>query len=146
MYNGYYGGYTPQVNPIANLNNAIGQCYQQIQSIPGSMQTQPASGKLFVLNENEAASYLVAPNNMAILWDKNMPVIYVKSVDANNIPSMEILDYTVRSPNVAQPAQHECTCSKNFVTIDKFNELKEQFDSLAAMYQSRSEKEVNENE
>lgn len=146
MYGNYYGGYTPQMNPMVSLNNAANQCYQQIQSIPASMQPQPSGGKILVLNETEAASYLVAPNNSVILWDKNLPVIYVKSVDINGVPSMQVLDYTVRVNNDAQTATpHKCTCGDKFVTIEKFNELKAQFDSLSAMMRDKTE-EVNENE
>lgn len=147
MYGNYYGGYMPQMQPMPSLNNAVNQCYQQIQSIPTSMQSQPAGGKILVLNETEAASYLVAPNNSVILWDKNLPIIYVKSVDANGVPSMQVLEYTVRVTNDGQTSSpHKCNCGDKFVTIEKFNELKAQFDLLLANIQGKSNQEVNENE
>lgn len=52
--------------------------------------------RIWVKGEAGAGSYLVAPNCSAILWDSENPVIYIKSADANGIPSMEILDYTKR--------------------------------------------------
>lgn len=39
---------------------------------------QRTSDIIWVLNENEAMAYPVAPNNTVVLWDKNNPTIYVK--------------------------------------------------------------------
>ena len=49
---------------------------------------------------------MVAPNNTIQLWDSESQTIYLKSADASGMPSMKILDYTIRdslknSPNTA---------------------------------------------
>lgn len=68
------------------------------QVIPQQIPTpQPQSnGLLWVQGEAGAKSYLVAPNNTVDLWDSEAPVIYLKSADASGMPSMKILDYTIR--------------------------------------------------
>ena len=80
---------------------------QTMQQAP--MQTQPTNDFLWVLNENEATSYPVAPNNTVTLWDKNLPTIYIKSVNAQGVPSMRILDFTERSSAANGSADAERT-------------------------------------
>lgn len=65
------------------------QVYQQMQ--------QPQNNNLvWVQGEAGAKSYLVAPNNTIPLWDSEAQVIYLKSADASGMPSMKVLDYTIR--------------------------------------------------
>lgn len=52
--------------------------------------------RIWVKGEMGASSYLVAPNSSVTLWDVEAPVIYLKSVDANGILNMKVLDYTER--------------------------------------------------
>jgi len=52
--------------------------------------------RIWVRGEAGASTYLVAPNSSVTLWDADAPVIYLKSIDANGIPNMKILDYTER--------------------------------------------------
>ena len=69
--------------------------YQQFY--PQMAQPQPQQNdRIWVQGEAGAKSYLVAPNNSLTLWDSEKQTIYIKSADANGIPSMKILDYTVR--------------------------------------------------
>ena len=119
-----------QQNPMGQFN----QQYQQPMSQPiqqAPMQTQPTNDFLWVLNENEATSYPVAPNNTVTLWDKNLPTIYIKSVNAQGVPSMRILDFTERSAAAPKTTSIPSFDSKNnFVTIDSFNALEAKFDAL----------------
>lgn len=119
-----------QQNPIGQFN----QQYQQPMSQPiqqAPMQTQPTNDFLWVLNENEATSYPVAPNNTVTLWDKNLPTIYIKSVNAQGIPSMRILDFTERLVNAHKtPSTATFNSPNNFVTLDSFNALEEKFSAL----------------
>ena len=95
------------------------------------MQTQPTNDFLWVLNENEATSYPVAPNNTVTLWDKNLPTIYIKSVNAQGIPSMRILDFTERASSAPKtPSTATFDSPNNFVTIDSFNALEAKFSAL----------------
>ena len=52
---------------------------------------------IWVQGEAGAKSYLIAPNNTVPLWDSEAQVIYLKSADASGMPSMKILDYTIRN-------------------------------------------------
>ena len=119
-----------QQNPMGQFNQQfqppIGQTMQQ-----APMQTQPTNDFLWVLNENEATSYPVAPNNTVTLWDKNLPTIYIKSVNAQGVPSMRILDFTERISNANKTQSTANFNSPNsFVTIDSFNALEAKFSAL----------------
>ena len=119
-----------QQNPMGQFN----QQYQQPMSQPmqqAPMQTQPTNDFLWVLNENEATSYPVAPNNTVTLWDKNLPTIYIKSVNAQGVPSMRILDFTERLVNAPKtPSTATFDSPNNFVTLDSFNALEAKFAAL----------------
>lgn len=119
-----------QQNPMGQFNQQFQQPMSQpIQQAP--MQTQPTNDFLWVLNENEATSYPVAPNNTVTLWDKNLPTIYIKSVNAQGIPSMRILDFTERSTAATKtPSAPSFNSTNNFVTIDSFNALEAKFAAL----------------
>ena len=149
-----YGNYAPfyrgnYFNPLQTqegLNQPINQPYQQMQpqQMPIVQQpSAPVNDMLWVLNESEATSYPVAPNNSVVLWDKNNPTIYVKSVNANGMPSMRILDFTERNINASNsqekaPKTHECTCGDKYATKEQINDLKGKIDDLTAKYEELS--------
>lgn len=116
--------------------NQFNQQYQQpmaqpMQTAQMPMQGQPTNDFLWVLNENEATSYPVAPNNTVTLWDKNLPTIYIKSVNAQGVPSMRVLDFTERTATSAtQPVGTAFNLPNNFVTLDSFNALKGDVEAL----------------
>ena len=107
------------------------QMAQPMQNAQMPMQGQPTNDFLWVLNENEATSYPVAPNNTVILWDKNLPTVYIKSVNAQGVPSMRVLDFTERTATAQkQPVSAPFGSANNFVTIDSFNALKGDVEAL----------------
>ena len=107
------------------------QMAQPMQNAQMPMQGQPTNDFLWVLNENEATSYPVAPNNTVILWDKNLPTVYIKSVNAQGVPSMRVLDFTERTATAPkQPVSGPFSSANNFVTIDSFNALEAKFADL----------------
>ena len=117
----------------------MGQFNQQFQQPVGQpmqnaqmpMHGQPTNDFLWVLNENEATSYPVAPNNTVILWDKNLPTVYIKSVNAQGVPSMRVLDFTERTATAPKtPSTPSFNSPNNFVTLDSFNALKGDVDAL----------------
>ena len=121
-----------QQNPMGQFNQQFqSPMSQPIQNAQMPMQGQPTNDFLWVLNENEATSYPVAPNNTVTLWDKNLPTIYIKSVNAQGVPSMRILDFTERSAASSKtPSVPSFDSQNNFVTIDSFNALEAKFDAL----------------
>ena len=117
-----------QQNSMGQFNQPMVQPMQNAQM---PMQGQPTNDFLWVLNENEATSYPVAPNNTVTLWDKNLPTIYIKSVNAQGVPSMRILDFTERLVNAHKtPSTPSFNSPDNFVTIDIFNALKGDVEAL----------------
>ena len=121
-----------QQNPMGQFNQQYQQpMAQQMQNAQMPIQGQPTNDFLWVLNENEATSYPVAPNNTVTLWDKNLPTIYIKSVNAQGVPSMRILDFTERLENAPKTSSAPSFNSpNNFVTLDSFNALEAKFAAL----------------
>ena len=116
---------------------------QPTQNAQMTMQGHPTNDFLWVLNENEATSYPVAPNNTVTLWDKNLPTIYIKSVNAQGVPSMRILDFTERLANAPKtPSAPSFNSPNNFVTIDSFNALEAKFSALESKVDEMNAKPV----
>ena len=144
--------YAPYLRPMGYYNPSISQdmsnmqngqpmpMTQQMQQIPMQtptqfIQAQPTNDMLFVLNENEASAYPVAPNNSVVLWDKNNKTFYIKTANAQGIPSMQIYDFTERTEKPQnEPTTHKCTCGDKFVTKEEFDDLKGKFYDLQARY------------
>lgn len=131
----YRPTYYDQMQPNPNMTQ-FNQQYpqtmsQQMQTAPMPVQNQPTNDFLWVLNENEATSYPVAPNNTVTLWDKNLPTIYIKSVNAQGVPSMRVLDFVERTAtNPTPPVGTAFNSPNNFVTLDSFNALKGDVEAL----------------
>lgn len=141
----YRGGYynlvqspsQPIYQPIAENNAQYMQAYQNgVQGNP-----QPQNGFIWVLNENEALARFVAPGDVEITWDKTNPTIYIKSVNAQGVPSMRVLDFVERTqaPQGAKPQPVQ------FVTVETFNALRGELETvkctLAQMQEKTSEVE-----
>lgn len=149
----YNGGYFPQYQNGAvpdMLNQYKGQYQQQIMQQPMVQQMQiptQTNDMIWVLNENEATSYPVAPNNSVVLWDKNEPIIYVKSVNNQGMPSMRVLYFEERnatpsnSPKNA-PKTHECTCGSKYATKEQLNAVEGKINDILAMYEELKDKQT----
>lgn len=112
--------------------------YPQYQQTPvyNAQQNQQAqhSGIIWVQGEAGAKSYMVAPNSTVQLWDSESQTIYLKSADASGMPSMRILDYTIRdmpqiAPQVAQGAE--------YATKEELTGLKKEIDGIKAMLEGK---------
>lgn len=127
-YNNYFPtGYMPQYyNP--QFGNQLPQ--QQYQAQQNSFQNGNSS-IIWVQGEAGAKSYLVAPNTTVQLWDSEAQVIYLKSADASGMPSMKIIDYTIRDnsqPQTPSPATMQTVT--DYVTKDEFNAFKDQVQKM----------------
>lgn len=115
---------------------SYGQMYPQMQLQPQIQQVQqPRYGGLnWVQGEAGAKSYLVAPNTTVDLWDSEAQTIYLKSADASGMPSMKVLDYTIREQNTPPkaPLNNE---GIEYVTKEEMSafkeEIKRKMDELA---------------
>jgi hypothetical protein len=97
------------------------------QSYPQTQQTSVSgqqSSITWVQGEAGAKSYLVAPNTTVQLWDSEAQVIYLKSADASGMPSMKIIDYTIRD---AAPTQSNAV---SYVTKDEFDHYKQEIQKM----------------
>lgn len=119
-------------------NNGFPMNYQQPyqMQIP-QPQPQVNSGITWVQGEAGAKAFPVAPNNTVDLWDSEEQVIYLKSADMSGMPSMKILDYTIRDQvghknNLTEQSQIDTSM---FVTYEDLNnrleELTNKINSLA---------------
>ena len=137
------------INPMQNapqmpMQNVPQMEYPQNQQMPMNQPT-PTSDMIWVLNESEATAYPVAPNNSVVLWDKNNPVIYVKSVNMQGVPSMRVLDFSERIPDNAPktPVEHKCQCGGRFASIEDFKRLQEEFEALQEKVDALNAKATN---
>jgi len=137
----YNGGFPATYQPM----------YQQYQA-PVMQTQQPApqqannSGLIWVQGEQAAKSYLVAPNTTVQLWDSEEKVIYLKSADASGMPSMKILDYTIRGDANAQsvaPVTEYATKDEVNALAAKIREMKEEL-AGKRRYRLTKEEETDE--
>lgn len=76
---------------------------QQQQQMPQQQMPQNQNNPMiWVQGETGAKSYLLSPNTTLPLWDSERQTIYLKSADASGMPSMKVLDYTIREQAQAQ--------------------------------------------
>lgn len=92
---------------------------QPVQQAPQNQQT----GLIWVQGEAAAKSYMVAPGNTVQLWDSEEKVIYLKSADASGMPSMKILDYTIRGEETKKPEPVYATKEDLDALAEKVKEL-----------------------
>lgn len=140
-YNGFPATYQPMYYP------------QQYQ--PQMPQTNQQNGIIWVSGEAGAKAYLVAPNTTVQLWDSEAQCIYLKSADASGMPSMKILDYTIRSqtpvngPTNASTAQNinlpdYATKADLAALAGQIDTLRTELDGLTAKRGSKKEATANE--
>lgn len=112
-------------------NNIYPVNYQQAYPayIPPMPQTQTqTNGIIWVQGEAGAKSYMVAPNNTVQLWDSEDQVIYLKSADASGMPTMKVLDYTIRQ--AGSPAGGASLLQSDYVTREEFSALENRVSEL----------------
>lgn len=126
-------------------NNIFPTTYQPMGYNPQPQAQVQNSPLIWVSGETGAKAYLVAPNTTLPLWDSERQTIYLKSADASGMPSMKIIDYTIRDNSQPQaPIATESEAEKpDYVThaeLKKFErDIKSQIKNLA-------KKEVKEDE
>ena len=109
----YYNGFPATYQPIYQAPQF--QAPQQPQGQQG--------GVIWVQGEAGAKSYLVAPGSTVQLWDSEEKVIYLKSADPSGMPSMKILDYTIRGEEAAKDAPEYVTKADFDALAEKVKEL-----------------------
>lgn len=109
---------------------------------PYAQNYQPAqnSGIIWIQGEAAAKSYLVAPNTSVALWDSESQTVYIKSADASGMPSMKILDYTIRETGQPSPA---AVPAADYATKADIDALKGQIESLKMRLGKLTKKEAD---
>lgn len=107
----YFNGFPASYQPM----------YPQYQQ---PAQNTQQNGIIWVQGEAAAKSYLVAPGQTVQLWDSEEKVIYLKSADASGMPSMKVLDYTIRGEAEAKPTE--------YATKEDLDALSERIEKLKA--------------
>lgn len=101
--------------------------YQQPVQIPQmsySGNNTQNNGFIRVIGEAAAKSYPIQPNNTIALWDFDDQTVYLKSADASGIPSMKILDYTIRDfSHSTQSAPQVVAVQEEYITRDELSDL-----------------------
>ena len=116
----YYGN--PYMPPMQDNLAQLRQ--QQMQAIPPMPQNPlPQSGVQWVSGEQEARSWMVAPNAAVALWDSTAPTVYLKQADASGKPTLKVYDLVER---LASAPDAQIAPAAEYVT-------RKEFDALAAL-------------
>lgn len=116
----YYGN--PYMPPMQDNLAQLRQ--QQMQAIPPMPQNPlPQSGVQWVTGEQEARSWMVAPNAAVALWDSTAPTVYLKQADASGKPTIKVYDLVER---LASAPDTQKAPAAEYVT-------RKEFDALAAL-------------
>ena len=102
---------------------------QQPQFNQPVQQPQQQSPIIWVSGEAGAKSFLISPNTSVVLFDSEGSSIYIKSADASGMPSLKILDYTIR--DTAQNASP--VVPKESVSYATKDDLKAVYAQIAAL-------------
>ena len=123
------------------------QMYPQYQApVMQTPQQAPQNGLIWVQGEQAAKSYLVAPNTTVQLWDSEEKVIYLKSADASGMPSMKILDYTIRGDaNTVQDSAPEYATKDEVAALaDKIRAIRDEISGRRRANKLTQEDDGNE--
>lgn len=123
--NGFPIGYPQQVYPN----------YQQLSMFQQTpTQSQSNTNRIWVQGINGAKSYLTAPNTCVDLWDSENKSIYIKSADSNGIPTIKILDYSIRE----ESKESESRNNVDYATKDELRDLREEIRTLKERLETRN--------
>lgn len=109
--------YQDQLNQLRTANPMPMQGFQ----MPMQQLRPDPTGLNWVQGEAGAKSWYITPGSTVLLMDSEAQRFYLKSADMNGVPAMRTFEYAevgVQKPQeVPQPG--------NFVTVDAFNEFRE---------------------
>ena len=132
----YYGN--PYMPPMQDNLAQLRQ--QQMQAIPPMPQNPlPQSGVQWVSGEQEARSWMVAPNAAVALWDSTAPTVYLKQADASGKPTLKVYDLVER---LASAPDAQKAPAAEYVTRKEFDALA----SLVSEMKGKKRKEEKSDE
>lgn len=113
--------------PINYQPTYMPQQQAYIPQMPQAQQQQ-SNGIIWVSGEAGAKAFMVAPNTTVQLWDSEDQVIYLKSADASGMPTMKVLDYTIRQAGNQQAAP--ALMQSDYVTRDELSAFEEKIKKM----------------
>ena len=122
-------------NYLQNYPQNYPQSYPQVAQTPAQ-----ATDMNWVQGEAGAKGYHISPNTTVTLWDSESQTIYVKSANAVGVPTITVLDYTIR--NEAPKASGEEKV--NFATVDDVEILKNEIKELKRRLEPKERVKKNE--
>ena len=96
----YYGN--PYMPPMPDNLGQLRQQQMMPQQMPQMQNPIPQSGVQWVSGEQEARSWMVAPNAAVALWDSTAPTVYLKQADASGKPTLKVYDLVERLANAPE--------------------------------------------
>ena len=142
IFNGGFPATYPQMYP--QYQQPLQQQIPQISQMPQMQQQPQTTGIIWVSGEAGARGYMVAPNTTVQLWDSDQQVIYLKSADASGMPSLKILDYTIRDQipkNTPMSVSNVAAVNpSDYVTKTEFDDLKMIFEAFCAKMPVKQQK------
>lgn len=115
MYNPYQPTFNNQpynpMMPTMPQMNLANSAYNATQTM-GPQLT-------FVNGIDSAKAYPTQPNSRVALFDENDDVMYIKTTDASNFPTITRYRFT-------EEKESEKTASETYVTVEEFNKFKEE--------------------
>lgn len=113
--------------------------WQQQTALPSYSQpaNMPNTNLIWIQGENAVKASFVPNGGKVVFFDSELPVIYIKSVDASGKPEITILDYTERGNNekvissssgFAGPVDEAATIE--YATKEQVDNLNTQFSAL----------------
>lgn len=123
--------------------------YQPMMQQQTPTQAAPAQQNIiWVQGEAAARGYLMAPNTTLPLWDSESNTIFLKTTDAAGMPSMKVLDYTIRDTTPANaPVAASAAPSNNspaYATKADVEALTARIDALSAEVNGKKGASLNE--
>jgi len=132
----------PYVFPMGYQPFQQFQNQQSFQQNAPQQQNNQTNSIIWVQGEAGAKSFLVGPNQTVQLWDSESQTIYLKSADASGMPSMKVLDYTIRDENLtpSKNAQNRSNF-ESYVTKDELVQLEDRISKkVERMIQEKGDK------
>lgn len=100
-----------------------------------TQQISPSTDMNWVQGESGAKGYHVSPNTTVTLWDSESQTIFVKSANAVGVPTITVLDYTIRNGN---PKSGESKV--DYATVEDIEILKNEIKELKNRLNQRAKK------
>lgn len=141
---GYQNPYYPQPMPdnlMQMRQQQVMQPMQQPMAQPVQQNLVAQGGVQWVSGEQEARSYLIAPNSAVALWDSTAPTVYLKQADASGKPTLKIYDLVERVETAPAAPQGK---APDYVTREEFDKLASLVGEMKGKKKRKTEEDEND--